>query len=198
MAFSPPWTNAAADASDFWDFLDPIDDAADRIWDPLRQVPPINGVMVVATNAGEHGLVWMGIALAQAGFRWANGDQEAAKRHLIRFFAAITAESIAVNGVLKSLTRRARPNNGEDRPDGVRMPISSSMPSGHATSAMMSAVLLADGVDSAPARASIYAGAATVALSRHHVRIHHFTDVSAGALLGTAIGWTIRRKFRIR
>jgi undecaprenyl-diphosphatase len=180
-----------------WDRLTPIDEAADHAWEPLRKNRAINKIMVAATNAGEHGLLWIGLALVQAAVRYKRGDRYLAKAYLTRFLVAITAESILVNGGLKSLTRRPRPANGSERAEGVRMPLSSSMPSGHATSAVMSGVLLADGVRSAPERAAIYTAAGTVALSRHHVRIHHFTDVAAGALLGWLLGTATRSVFPI-
>ena len=198
MRIRGAWSNAATEQSPLWQKLTPIDEAADRAWQPLRRVPLINRVMVLATNAGEHGFLWIGLAIAQAAVRWSSGDHGLAQRHLTRFLAAITAESILVNGGLKSLTRRPRPAHGTERAEGVRMPLSSSMPSGHATSAVMSSVLLADGVASKPARTAIYLAAGTVAISRHHVRIHHFTDVAAGAALGWILGTVVRKSVPIQ
>jgi undecaprenyl-diphosphatase len=64
--------------------------------------------------------------------------------------------------------------------------MTSSFPSGHATSAFCAATLLADGD---PHLAPLYYGAATVvALSRIHVKIHHASDVVGGVAIGVFLG----------
>ena len=66
----------------------------------------------------------------------------------------------------------------------MRIPRTSSFPSGHASSAFFAAVALRD----SPGAPLIFAAAAIVAASRVHVRMHHASDVVAGALLGAALG----------
>jgi membrane-associated phospholipid phosphatase len=91
-----------------------------------------------------------------------------------------------VNIGVKSLFRRSRPVVSEPRPFPLRIPLTSSFPSGHATSAFCAATLLADGD---PHLAPLYFGAATVvALSRIHVRIHHASDVVGGMAVGLLLG----------
>lgn len=192
-----PWTNEAAESRPIWRLLDPIDNAVGAAWEPLRNIRWLNRLMVIATNVGEHGLVWIAVAIGQYVRRVVRGDTAEANARLRRAMVALTVESIAVNGGLKSLTRRTRPAGGTNRADGVRMPISSSMPSGHATSAVMSAVVLGDDADGAGEKAALAVAAGFVAASRFHVRIHHFTDVAAGALLGYAIGRVVIGQFPI-
>ena len=76
------------------------------------------------------------------------------------------------------------------------MPLTSSFPSGHASAAFCAAGLL--GEDSRP-----QAGATTPwprwwPSSRVHVKIHHATDVLAGAAVGTVLAAAAKRVWRLR
>jgi undecaprenyl-diphosphatase len=71
----------------------------------------------------------------------------------------------------------------------MHRPVTSSFPSGHAVSAFTAATVLARGRN-AP---FLFALAGTVALSRVYVRMHHTSDVVAGAALGVVIGLAARR-----
>jgi undecaprenyl-diphosphatase len=71
----------------------------------------------------------------------------------------------------------------------MHRPISSSFPSGHATSAFTAAMLLAD----SPLAPAYFALAAVVAASRVYTRMHYTSDVVAGSLLGLAMGTVARR-----
>ena len=97
-------------------------------------------------------------------------------------------ESLLTNGAVKSLFRRVRPADYADIEfrHGLRRPITSSFPSGHATAAFCAATLLGGG----PAW---YALAAAVAATRVYVRLHHASDVVAGAAFGLALGPALRR-----
>ena len=64
---------------------------------------------------------------------------------------------------------------------GLRRPITISFPSGHATAAFCAATLLGGG-------AGWYALAAAVAATRVYVRLHHASDVVAGAAFGLVLG----------
>jgi undecaprenyl-diphosphatase len=77
-----------------------------------------------------------------------------------------------------------------DRPLRLRQPLTSSFPSGHATAAFFGAALLRDGD---PLWPLYYAVAVIVAASRVHVKIHHASDVIAGAALGAGLGELTRR-----
>jgi undecaprenyl-diphosphatase len=68
----------------------------------------------------------------------------------------------------------------------MRIPLTSSFPSGHASSSFFSAALLADGD---PAWAPVYYGlAVVVSLSRVYVKIHHASDVVGGIVVGAGLG----------
>ena len=133
-------------------------------------------------------MVWMAIA----GIR---SLAERNPRAVSRTAAVLAVDSIVVNGIIKSIFRRSRPVAAHPHPHFLRIPRTSSFPSGHATSAFCAAALLADGRPMWPA----YYGLATlVAASRIHVRIHHASDVVAGVILGTVMGRIARRILPIR
>jgi undecaprenyl-diphosphatase len=71
----------------------------------------------------------------------------------------------------------------------MHRPITSSFPSGHAASAFTAATLLAGG----PAPPLWFGLAATVAASRVYTRMHHTSDIVAGAALGVGLGLLARR-----
>jgi len=107
-------------------------------------------------------------------------------RPAVRVAAGVGIESIIVNAGVKSLFRRTRPVVIEPRPFPLRIPLTSSFPSGHATSAFCAATLLSDGD---PKLAPLYFATATVvALSRIHVKIHHASDVAGGIVVGLVLG----------
>jgi undecaprenyl-diphosphatase len=68
---------------------------------------------------------------------------------------------------------------------------SMSFPSGHATTSFMAAAALAACFKKYAA--AFYSFAAAVAFSRVYMGVHYPSDVLAGALTGTAIGWILVR-----
>lgn len=163
-----------------------FDDAVDKYFEShLRGRPWLDALMYGASAAGDHSMIW----LALAGLKgWRAGDWPAP---LARAGAALGAESVLVNGLVKLAFRRRRPASPKPRPLPLRMPRTSSFPSGHASAAFFAAALLRD-------RRSwplYYSLATVVASSRVHVRIHHASDVVAGAVVGAGLGELARRAF---
>jgi undecaprenyl-diphosphatase len=134
---------------------------------------------------GEHGIVWLLLG-ALRGLR-SEHDWHAA----VRVGAGVAIESVIVNLGVKTLFRRTRPPWDVDRPIPIRRPLTSSFPSGHATSSFTAAVLLADDDVLWPA---YYAIATLVATSRVYVKIHHASDVAGGVALGLLMGHLARRR----
>lgn len=169
-----------------------FDARADAALEALRGHPTLDRIMTAATHAGEFSMVWHAAGLVRGAVtgRW---DQT------IGLAAGLGAESLIVNQGLKRLFRRARPTLSGDERFAIRTPLTSSFPSGHASAATFAAITLVrwDGARSIPVWGTL---AATIALSRPYVRIHHASDIVGGVLTGAALAALARpvyRRFRI-
>jgi undecaprenyl-diphosphatase len=157
----------------------------------LRTNKVANAVFYGASALGDHGILWILLATAQAARRAQKGAPvEAWRTTLLRDIGALAVESAVVNGPVKWLFRRERPVQEAPRPMRLRQPRTSSFPSGHATAAFFGAALLRD---DDPVWPLYYALAVVTAASRVHVRIHHASDVVGGIALGAALGEVARR-----
>jgi membrane-associated phospholipid phosphatase len=165
-------------------YISRLDDAVDDAMDRLRGRPVADRVAYAASELADFSLIWLLLAAAR-GLR-SPRDERAA----VRVALNSTAESILVNGILKSFFRRGRPALKTARPHKLRIPRTSSFPSGHASAAFSNAILLAEDDPLAPL---YYAVAVVVASSRVHVKIHHASDVLAGVGLGVVLGLLGRR-----
>jgi len=165
-----------------------FDAAVERVFDRhLRGRPVADRVFFTASALGDFSLLWH---LIGGGRGLVSPRSRPASRRLA---VALGLESMIVNWGIKSLVRRARPASGHHhRPHRLRRPRTSSFPSGHATSGFLAATLLAEDTRTPIAW---YALAAVVAASRVHVRIHHASDVVAGAAMGVVAGRLIRRRW---
>ena len=162
-----------------------IDDWVDRV-----RSPALDPVFYGLSSAADHGLVWLGIGALTSARR---GDPGIG----LRLGASMGVESALTNGPIKMCFRRVRPELDEPHeplPYGMHRPITSSFPSGHEASAFTAAVLLADS-PLAPAYVVLAAG---IAASRVYVRMHHTSDIVAGAALGVVLGVVARRVLPIR
>ena len=154
-----------------------VDAAVDRV-----RGPGLDGFVYRLSSAADHSLLWHLCGAATAIAR--DGDIGFA----VRFAGAMGAESLLTNGVVKTAFRRVRPAEYDDIDfhHGLHRPITSSFPSGHATAAFCAARLLGGG-------AGWYTLAAVVASTRVYVRLHHASDVAAGAAFGLVLGSALRR-----
>ncbi len=161
-----------------------FDADADRVLDHLRGRPLADRVFYTASELGDFSLIWHLLATVQGVRR--QGDLSAT----LRVITALGLESALVNGPVKSLFRRTRPVSDVPRPHRLRTPRTTSFPSGHASAAALFATVAGQDDPLWP----LYAALATmVAVSRPYVRIHHASDVIAGAALGIALGSGFRR-----
>jgi undecaprenyl-diphosphatase len=164
-------------------FDDWADDLVGRY---LRHRPVVDRVMYGASFLGDHGVLWMILAGGQA-IRRRDGSWQ---RPLLRALLGLAAESIVVNGPIKWMFRRSRPEHEGPRPLHLRTPRTSSFPSGHASAAFFGAALLRDDDSWWPL---YYGVAVVVALSRVHVKIHHASDIVGGAVVGAVLGELTRK-----
>lgn len=166
-----------------------FDARVDRAFDRLRGNKVADRAFYAASALGDHGLIWLLVGAARG------LTSERREREAVRLGVALGIESALVNGVIKSMFRRTRPIWNETRPHALRRPRTSSFPSGHASSGFMAAGLMSE---RDPARPLYYALAVFVASSRIYVRIHHASDVVAGAALGAVLARVFRRAWRVR
>ena len=161
-----------------------MDGAVDRV-----RSPALDLVFYPLSSAADHSLLWVAIGSARQALGRARPGSA------WRLAAILAAESALTNGLLKSCFRRLRPILAEAHltgrlPFGLRRPVTTSFPSGHATSAFTASAYLARGDRLAPAYRTL---AVLVAASRVYVRLHHASDVVAGAVIGMGLGRIARR-----
>lgn len=165
--------------------VDRFDERVDEWLEQFRGHPAADGVFKAASTLGDFSLIWH-LASVSRGIAHRRPDQ------IVVFAALLGAESLLVNQGVKRLFNRRRPTTTGDSRLPVRRPSTSSFPSGHASSAAFAATMLS-GWDRGAFDALWWAIAAVVGTSRAYVRIHHPSDVIAGAALGWVLGLLGRR-----
>ena len=139
------------------------------------------------SNAANNSGLWLAVA---AGLGVAGG--RAGRRAAVRGTAAIGVTSALVNLAVKSTWSRPRPDRasaGVPVWRNVRMPASTSFPSGHAASGFAFAAAI--GRDQPWLGLPLRFLAATVAYSRVHTGVHYPGDIVVGSLIGEATGQAV-------
>jgi undecaprenyl-diphosphatase len=162
-----------------------FDDRVDGWFDRLRGTEPADRIMYALTELGDFGLIWVLLAFA----RGLRSEEDA--RAAWRLAAALGVESVIINGVVKSQFKRERPVVQEPRPHKMRIPLTTSFPSGHSSTAMVAGILLTQ-KSGRPLKTAIFGLGGLVALSRVHVKIHHASDVVGGLAVGIGLGAAAR------
>ena len=160
-----------------------FDAAVESKFDLLRGHPLADRVFYTASELGDFALIWHMIAAA----RGLRSDRDA--DDALRVAVILGAETVLVNGIIKSFFRRTRPDWEQSRAFRIRRPRSSSFPSGHASSAFTAAGVLSQ---DDPLWPVYYAVAGIVAASRVYVKIHHPSDVVAGIATGVVLAKVAR------
>jgi undecaprenyl-diphosphatase len=155
--------------------------------------PSLDRWMVGLSDAANNSRLWMGVATGLA----AVGGQRG-RRAAISGMLAVGLASAVTNLGLKPLAGRRRPipsdGTGVRESRRVRPLDSASFPSGHSASAFA----FATAAGGALPRASLplHLAAAGVGWSRVHTGMHYPSDIAAGAVVGAACGWAVRRLTR--
>ena len=162
-------------------------DQVDRV--VYAAVEDIDAGMRRLSNAANHSQLWFGVGAALAVFGGRKG-----RRAAVAGAAAIGLTSALVNLALKTTVDRSRPDRvtaevAQSR--HVRMPRSTSFPSGHSASAFAFAAAVGDVL--VPASVPVHALAAGVAYSRVHTGVHYPGDVVVGSLVGMVVGSLVGR-----
>ena len=170
------------------DAIDRFDERVDRLFDRIRGTEPTDRIIYALTELGDFGLLWVLLAFV----RGLRSEEDA--RAAWRLTAILAAESVIINGLVKTRFKRERPVIQEPRPHRLRIPLSTSFPSGHSSTAMVAGVLLAQR-SSTPTKVALFGLGGVVALSLIHVRIHHASDVAGGLAVGLGLGAIARSLF---
>ncbi len=161
-----------------------FDELVDHLFDPLRGTEPADRIFYGITELADFSLIWLLIAAAQG----ATSDKRIP--NMVRVSSVLLAESLVVNQGLKTIFRRERPVVAVERPHKLRVPLTTSFPSGHSSAAAVAAILLSEDSRAKPVWWTV---ALLVASSRVYVRIHHPSDVVGGLAVGMVLG-TIAKK----
>jgi undecaprenyl-diphosphatase len=150
--------------------------------------PRVDKGLQLVTKSADFSAIW----LATAGVLAATQGR-AGRRAAARGLLAVGLTSAVVNGPMKSLVRRPRPNNRLVPVDRIkhRRTRTTSFPSGHSASAAAFAV----GAGSELPVAALPLGtmAALVAASRVRTGAHYPGDVLAGLAIGATVALTTKR-----
>jgi membrane-associated phospholipid phosphatase len=152
--------------------------------------PALDQAMRRLSRSADRSRLWFGIAalLALTG--------PSGRRAATRGVLAIGATSALVNLGVKTVARRRRPDrSGAGVPDArqVRMPSSTSFPSGHSAAAFAFATAISR--DNPWLAIAIQFLAGSVAYSRVHTGVHYPGDTVAGALIGAGAGQAVSSVF---
>ncbi len=156
--------------------------------------PQLDRALVGITTAANYSRLWLLIAGALAACGGRAGRRAAGDGTV-----AIAIAAAVANGPAKLLVRRRRPS-WRSWPTLIRMPRSTSFPSGHSAAAFAFAT---GACSELPVLAPVLVPlAGTVAYSRVHTGVHYPSDVVAGAAIGIGSGvfaarlrrWVRRRR----
>jgi membrane-associated phospholipid phosphatase len=145
--------------------------------------PTLDAPLRALSNAANYWRLWAAVA---AGLAVAGGPR--GRRAALEGMTAIGIGSATANLLLKPLAVRRRPERAADAVYGrqVRMPESSSFPSGHTVSAF--AFAAAAGGELPALSLPLHVLATAVGYSRVHTGVHYPGDVIVGAIYGSAVG----------
>jgi len=155
--------------------LGALDRALLRLLRTRWHEPEVERAVVAYTKAGEHGLLWHGLAIVGLVV-----DRGRRKTYLHGMRAVLAA--LIANTAVKYAVRRARPVL-EELPPLTPIVSGHSYPSAHATMSFAAARAMSETLPRGP----LYAAAVAMALSRPYLGVHYPSDVLAGALLGEAV-----------
>ncbi len=144
--------------------------------------PKVDAALRTLSKAANYSRLWMATAGALA--VWGG---PAGRRAAVTGLVSVGMTSAVVNQGFKRVFRRDRPTRLEENLNRhVRMPESTSFPSGHSASAFA----FAQGVSHTMpwTGLGLRAVAALVAYSRVHTGVHYPLDVAVGAMIGTGVG----------
>jgi len=145
--------------------------------------PTLDRAMARLSHAADYSR----LSLASAAVLAATGGRQG-RRAAANGLASVAVAASVINLAVKPLGHRRRPDRAASQVPlarQVRMPSSTSFPSGHSAAAFAFAAGVGHVLP--PAAIPLHALAALVAYSRVHTGVHYPGDVVAGALMGTTL-----------
>ena len=150
---------------------------------------PLDRVMVFVSWTGNHGIVWILLAVLLLLMR-------RQRFHGLSASCALILDLISCNLILKPLIGRIRPFVMNPLVELlVAPPLDASFPSGHTAAAF--AVVFALKTSGSPLWKPAAVWAVLMAFSRLYLYVHWPTDVLGGIILGAIVGWGGAKLVRI-
>lgn len=138
--------------------------------------PVLDRIMMMFTFLGDYCLVWLVFTAAL----YLYGEHKVS----YLMIASMLVTNAINNGLIKSIFRRKRPFElYEDITIFIQEPYGSSFPSGHSANGFCCAVVIA--WFSLPLGILALLLAAAIAFSRMYLRVHFFSDVTVGMIVGS-------------
>ena len=149
----------------------------------IRQLhcEPLDAVMVFVSWTGNHGMIWILLAVLLLLMR-------RQRRHGLSASCGLILDLVSCNLILKPLIGRVRPFAYNPTVELlVAPPLDASFPSGHTAASF--AVVFALKASGSPLWKPALIWAVLMAFSRLYLYVHWLTDVLGGIVLGAAVGW---------
>lgn len=144
--------------------------------------PTVDAALRTLSRAANYSRLWMATAAGLAAFGGPTG-----RRAAVTGLVSVGLTSAVVNQGFKRVFRRDRPTRLEqDLNRHVRMPESTSFPSGHSASAFAFAQGVSHTMPWTGLGLRVVAG--LVAYSRVHTGVHYPLDVAVGSMIGMGVG----------
>lgn len=146
--------------------------------------PALERAAAAYSKLGEHAAIWIALGLAGGLV-----DPRSGSRRLWLRGCAAVAGAYGLNFTVKLAVRRRRPQL-PDLPPLTSTVSRLSFPSAHSTTSFAAAAAYRDLLPGG----WLYGAAIAFALTRPYLGVHYPSDVLAGAVLGSALGTTVRMR----
>lgn len=164
-----------------WEYINFIDIKTLEIIKEYFSSPIMDSIMVLITNLGDRGLIWIIISIILL-------ISKKYKKIGITMIVALLLTSIAGEGIIKNIIQRPRVFNSlMDIELIIKAPSSYSFPSGHTASSFAAATVL--GYYIKKYKYVFYFCAFLVAFSRLYLWVHYPSDIVGGIILGILGGY---------
>lgn len=142
--------------------------------------PILNKIMMFSTFLGNKGLIWFSLFLPMLFI-------ESGKSVAYKVIIAICLEHLLCELIIKNIVKRPRPFYRIVGIELIKRPARYSFPSGHTASSFAVIAVTIHGLPFYFWLPVSIVGLA-ISFSRLYLRVHYFTDIVCGAIIGTICG----------